>query len=340
MYRINLWPLRTSVPLLVLLTALTAFSQNTRWEYQLPFYGFADNREYFNTVHPPQTIFGARLSPEAGFAFDTTHRVRTGMHLTKEFGSLEDSYLTNLILYYHYQTASTELLMGLFPRQGRTDNFPLFLLNDTLRYFRPNMEGVYLSKRFRNGFQSAWIDWTSRQTNTERETFLAGFHGRINSGRFFFENYFTLYHFAAPIIPIPDDHLRDNAALMLRLGVDATRKSGPDSLTFHASWLASFDRLRSVYDWRTPSGIQLGFYVAEKNLFLNTVFYTGQSQSVAFGDSFYKAKTYARADMGWNLIHHQSVQVRFIFSLHYVEKSLDTQQLLTVSVPVGKSHRP
>lgn len=323
-----------------LLISLNGFSQSFRPEYRLPFYGFADNREYFNTVHPPQTIFGARFSPEGGYQFDSTHRVRVGIHVTKEFGSLENSYLTNPILYYQYQDQKTDLRMGMFPRQGLTDQFPLFLLNDTLRYFRPNMEGVFLKRTFKNGFQAAWIDWTSRQTNTERETFFAGLHGRQQSGRVYFENYFTLYHFAAPAIPIPGDHLRDNASLMLRLGLDATRKNGFDSLTFHASYLTSFDRLRGVYDWRTPSGIQLGFYASEKNLFLNALIYTGDSHSVAFGDSFYKAKTYGRADMGWYLFNQKQVQVRFIFSLHYVEKSLDTQQLLTVTVPTGlSSHR-
>ncbi|MFZ9982919.1 MAG: hypothetical protein ACO3FI_12910 [Cyclobacteriaceae bacterium] len=321
----------------MLFAAITKVTgQNLQWDYRLPFYGFADNREYFNTVHPPQTIFGARFSPEAGYSPDSLHSVRFGMHITKEFGSLENDYLFNPILYYQYKDRKTELLMGMFPRQGLVDQFPLFLLNDTLRYFRPNVEGVFLKRKFKNGFQAAWVDWTSRQTNTERETFLAGMHGRQQQGRLYFENFFTLYHFSSPIIPIPGDNLRDNAALMLRLGVNATGKTGLDSLTFHTSWLTSFDRLRGVYDWRTPSGMQLGFFVAEKNLFLNALWYSGQSQSVAFGDSFYKARTYGRADMGWYLFNKPSVQVKFVFSIHYIEKSLDTQQLLTVQIPTGR----
>ena len=321
------------------LAGLTVQAQQKTWEYRLPFYGFADNREYFNTVHPPQTIFGARLSPEGGYRFDSLHKVRAGLHLTREFGSLDKAYLIRPILYYQYEDKKNNLLMGMFPRQGLTDAVPLFLLNDTLRYFRPNMEGVYLSRKFRYGFQSAWIDWTSRQTETERETFLAGFHGRQQRGRIFFDNYFTLYHFSSPIIPIPGDRLRDNASLLLRLGVDASGKTGADSLSFSVSWLKSFDRLRGVYDWRRPSGAQFGFFIAEGNLFLNALYYKGQSHSVAFGDSFYKAKTYARADMGWQLFNKESVQVRFVFSLHYVERSMDTQQLLTVTVPADKLRR-
>lgn len=331
---------RLCLTLIVLTIAgINVLAQQKAWEYRLPFYGFADNREYFNTVHPPQTIMGSRLSPEGGYRFDSLHKVRAGLHLTREFGSLDRAYLIKPILYYQYQDNKNTLLMGMFPRQGLTDGFPLFLLNDTLRYFRPNMEGAYLSRKFRKGFQSAWIDWTSRQTNTERETFLAGFHGKQQLGKFFFENYFSMYHFSSPIIPIPGDKLRDNASLMLRLGLDATGTTAADSLSFSVSWLKSFDRLRGAYDWRTPSGAQFGFYIAEGNLFLNALYYKGKSHSVAFGDSFYKAKTYARADMGWMLFNKESVQVRFVFSLHYVERSMDTQQLLTVTVPASNLRR-
>lgn len=331
----NLKNFRTLVAVLST-TCSVLYGQSSNWNYRLPFYGFGDNREYFNTVHPPQTILGVRLSPEGGYNIDSSHHVRAGMHITKEFGSLEGDYLTNLILYYQYRDDQTELLMGMFPRQGLTDNFPLFLLNDTLRYFRPNMEGIYLRRKFKNGFQAAWVDWTSRQTLTERETFLAGMHGRQNIGRIYVENYFTLYHFSSPIIPIPDDRLRDNASLLLRLGTDLTGGSRLDSLTFNLSLLTSFDRLRGKYDWRTPSGLQFGVFASKNNFYLNALYYRGESHSVAFGDSFYKAKTYARADLGWFLFKKESVQVRFVFSLHYVERSMDTQQLLTVTIPAGR----
>lgn len=316
----------------MLLISLLAQSQQRQFEYVLPFFGFADNREYTNTVHPPQTIFGTRISPEAGFLLDSAHRLRVGLHLIKEFGSEENAYLHNPIMYYQYVNLKVDFYMGFFPRAGLLDQYPLPLLNDTLRYFRPNVEGTYLKLKVGKGYQTAWIDWTSRQTDTNRETFLTGTSGRQSIGNFFFDNYFVLYHYAGPAEPIPDDHIRDNAGLMLRLGIDLSRKTFFDSLSLNVAWLGSFDRLRNVYDWQTPFGFQYGFFMQKKNFYCNTYLYTGEGQSIAYGDSFYKAPVYGRADLGYEFIKQRAVQIRFVFSLHYIEEKLDNQQLLTILV--------
>ncbi len=314
------------------LLALQSNAQQREFEYYIPFFGFADNREYTNTVHPPQTIFGARISPEVGFLLDSTHRFRVGLTLTKEFGSEQSTYLHNPVLYYQYVKPDVDFYMGFFPRIGLLDQYPLPLLNDTLRYYRPNVEGIFLRLKVGRGYQAAWIDWTSRQTDTERETFLTGFSGRQTMGKFFLDNYFVLYHYAGPAVPIPGDHIRDNAGLMLRFGVDLSRKVFFDSLSLNVSWLASFDRLRNVYDWQTPTGLQYGVFIQKKNFYCNALLYSGEEQSIAYGDSFYKAPLYGRADFGYEFLKKESVQVRFVFSLHYIEEKLDNQQLLTVLI--------
>lgn len=316
----------------MLLISLLTQAQQRQFEYVLPFFGFADNREYTNTVHPPQTIFGARISPEAGFLLDSAHRLRVGLHLTKEFGSEENTYLHNPIMYYQYVKPKVDFYMGFFPRTGILDQYPLPLLSDTLRYFRPNVEGIYLKLKVGKGYQTAWIDWTSRQTDTNRETFLTGTSGRQTIGNLFFDNYFLLYHYAISGEPSPDDNIRDNAGLMLRLGIDLSKKTFFDSLSLSVAWLGSFDRLRDVYDWRTPSGFQYGFFIQKKSFYCNTYLYTGDGQSLAYGDSFYKAPVYGRADSGYEFIKQRAVQVRFVFSLHYIEEKLDNQQLLTVLI--------
>jgi len=315
----------------VLFFSLHSFAQRS-FEYYFPFNGFADNREYTNTVHPPQTIFGARISPEVGFLLDSTHRLRVGAHVMKEFGSRQNAYQVNPILYYQYNKPEVGFYMGFFPRTGLLDQYPLALLNDTLRYFRPNVEGTFLRVNVGRGYQTAWIDWTSRQTEIERETFLTGFSGKQNIGRFFLDNYFVLYHYAGPAVEIPDDHIRDNAAFMVRAGMDFPKRIFFDSLSLQVSWLVSFDRLRNVYDWRTPSGFEYSFFLRKKNFYCNTLLYSGDRHSIAYGDSFYKAPVYGRADFGYNFFRRGSMQMKFVFSLHYIEEKLDHQQLLTVFI--------
>lgn len=323
----------------ILMAAFNGQAQQKSYEYYVPFYGFTDNREYTNTVHPPQTIFGARISPELGILLDSTHRFRFGVHVMKEFGSAESDFLVNPIAYYQYKDKKVDFYMGMFPRIGLLDKYPLPLLNDTLRYYRPNVEGILLKVNLGKGFQSAWIDWTSRQTDVQRETFLTGFAGRAYAGRFFFDDYFVLYHYAGPAVDIPDDHIRDNAGLMLRAGYDFSGKTFFDSLSVSVSWLQSFDRLRNVYDWQTPSGFQYEVFLQKDRLFCNALLYAGERHSIAFGDSFYKAPVYGRADFGYQFFDREFIKLRFVYSLHYVEEQLDNQQLLTVLFRTGNSSR-
>ncbi len=320
---------------LLFLSSFHSHAQSKNFEYYVPFFGFADNREYRNSVHRPQTIFGARISPEVGYLLDSTHRLRVGVHLMKEFGSEQNKYLHNPILYYQYEKPTVNFKMGFFPRAGLLDQYPLALLNDTLQYYRPNIEGIFLRLKFRHGYQDAFVDWTSRQTATNRETFLIGFSGRQTMKRFFLDHYFLLYHFAGTKTPQPNDHIRDNLGFMLRLGVDLSRKVFFDSLSLHVSWLASFDRLRHVYDWRTPSGFQYGFFLQKKKFFCNAVLYSGDAQDITFGDSFYMSPMFIRADLGYEFIKKEAIRLRFVLSLHYLEKKLDNQQVLTVFIATG-----
>jgi hypothetical protein len=325
--------------LMFMMTGVNSYSQQKAFEYYVPFYGFTDNREYTNTVHPPQTIFGARISPEFGILMDSAHRFRVGAHIMKEFGSGESNFQVNPILYYQYVDKRVDFYMGMFPRMGLLDRYPLALLNDTLRYYRPNVEGILLKVKLGRGYQSAWIDWTSRQTEVQRETFLTGFAGRAYAGRFFFVDYFALYHYAGPAVDLPDDHIRDNAALLLRAGYDLSGKTFFDSLSVSVSYLQSFDRLRNVYDWQTPNGFQYEVFLKKGNFFCNALFYSGDRQSIAYGDSFYKAPVYGRSDFGYQFFDREFVKVRFVYSIHYVEEQLDNQQLLTVLFKTGGSSR-
>ena len=69
-------------------------------EWKTGFFGFFDNREYFNTFIIPQTIGGANISAEAGFAVNANNRFRAGLSYTYEYGSKGDYLLPDVILYY------------------------------------------------------------------------------------------------------------------------------------------------------------------------------------------------------------------------------------------------
>ena len=311
----------------------TGIAQN--FEYQVLFEGIADNREYFNPIALPQTIMGSRGAFEIGVEIDN-HRIRGGFSHLYEFGSHLDFHEPKLTLYYQFEDDKKEFLFGAFPRKGKI-NFPLAMLSDTLLYYRPNIEGLFLESRWDWGKQNVFVDWTSRQTETERENFLVGFSGEIAHENLFLQNYILLFHNAGPAIDIPGDHIKDFLGFAFQAGA-RTNKNTPVQAEIKAGILHSSYRERSVTD---------GFINAEslfaeakaryKNLAIKSALSSGGSHKFAFGDKFYGAKNYLRTDLIWHFINHEKIKAKVNYSFHIIDwADLDQQQQLSLIYIFGK----
>src|SRR5690606_4867547 len=193
-----------------------AIAQN--YEYQVLFEGIGDNREFSNSNKAmSQSILGSRGAFEIGLEIDG-HRIRGGLSHLLEFGSELEYHKPKLTLYYQFSDAKKDFLFGAFPRRGRID-FPLAMLTDTLLYYRPNLEGLFGEVRWDWGHQNGFVDWVSRQTDVNRENFMAGFSGEIFHNKLFFENHLLLFHDAGPAIDIPGDHIKDYLGFALQGGI-------------------------------------------------------------------------------------------------------------------------
>lgn len=307
-------------------------AQELKWN--IGFDGIADNREYFNTLTTPQTILGARLRGELGFDFDNYHQIRGGLNYLYEFGAIDTLLLPDITMYYHAEKEPFNFYMGTFPRKKLLD-YPLALITDTLLYYRPNIEGLYL-KLFGNwGYENVWIDWTSRQTNVDRETFLFGFSGSINRKIFFLQHYFIMYHFAGPAIPIPNDQLRDNGGLVIRSGINLSTMIGIDSLTISTGIVNSIDRLRGVYDWTLKYGSISEIHVNYKAYGINGLVYFGEGHDFMYSEGFYKATLYGRLDLFFTPLQFDRINGRFMLSFHFIEGSIDYSQSFLLSVDIA-----
>jgi hypothetical protein len=307
-------------------------------EWAVGFDGFLDNREYQNSVQYPQTIFGARTWLELGGNIDQIHRLRAGFNYMYEFGSTYNAIKPSPVLYYQLHYNPVNFYIGAFPRRDLLD-FPLALLTDTLNYYRPEMEGMYLSYNAgRWGYENVFIDWTSRQTNNDFEQFMYGFSGRFNYSILYFTHHFLMGHFARPSIPPPDFHLRDNGGFDLNLGADLSHLTFFDTLSISGGLLVSLDRIRGIYDgWETPAGFLAQANLGYRCLGLKGTYYRGQGHEFLYGDSFYKAKEYGRLDFFWQPFKRKNVQGKIVFSLHFIEQSLDYSQQVMISVNIGGS---
>jgi len=261
---------------------------------------------------------------------DSAHRIRLGINAIHEFGSPEFTSKVDPVIYYQYQKDNWNFYMGAFPRLNLLDHYPRAIFQDTFSYYRPNVEGMLVKLNTRTGHQIVWIDWTSRQTDIDRETFLFGLSGYHKTGILFTSHYAMMFHNALPGIRIPGDHIQDNGAAALKVGVDLSGKTVFDSLTINTGGLISFERTRTIGDWQTPVGLLLEMHAGYKRFGITNSLYLGEGHNLINGDKFYTAKQYNRTDISFTPIRYRNIEGKFTFSLHMLEGVTDSQQAFSL----------
>ena len=324
---------------ILIFSAGSTFAQEL--EGNLSFFGFMDNREYMKSGRYSQTIFGTRISPEVGLRIDSVHRLRVGFNALYEFGSQRANFFDKIepVIYYQYEKKNVDFFIGSFPRQNLVDDYPRALLSDTLNYYRPNVQGMlgkYETSTFR---EIIWLDWTSRQTNIDRETFIFGLSGKYQPNKFFISHQAYMFHNAGAAIEVPGDNLQDNGAATVKLGVDLSKSTFLDSLTIAAGGMMSFERTRSVSDFVTPKGFVADLYLGYKRFSITNTFYAGEGHHLILGDKFYDAKTYNRIDFGWTPILFKNISGRFVFTYHYADGIMDNQQAFFLRYNISGSKK-
>lgn len=321
--------------LLFVFASISLHTKSQQLEGQLNFHGFADNREYAKSDRYSQTIFGTRISPEIGVLIDSTHRVRVGLNALHEFGGRDFFRKVDPVIYYQYQKNKWNFFVGAFPRLNLLDDYPKALLADTLNYYRPNIEGMLLKYETETFKETIWIDWTGKQTDTDRETFLFGLSGKYQPGRFFISHYGYMFHNALSAISPPNQYLEDNGALQTQVGLDFSKQTFLDSLTISAGGMLSIERVRSLGTSSIPKGFISNVYAGYKKFSLANTFYTGEGHHLINGDAFYTAKTYDRLDLGWTPIMFKNIEGKFTVTLHFLENIIDSQQAFSLRYKLG-----
>lgn len=330
----------TTYLFLLILSFLTAFqkAQGQKIGLKIDFLGYADNREYKAPYSIPKTFFGATLSPNLYFQLDSNHRIYGGLHFNQEFGiNKENKNRINPIAYYNYQTSKIDFAIGFIPRYERTKDIHRMVLADTFQYDRPNLEGMYFQYKNKGFRQAVFIDWTNKQGFQNREQFIAGISGKYQKGIVYLQNEGLLYHNALSANDSLDEHIQDNAIVMLRLGVDLSEKTFLDSLTIDAGATYGFDRVRSVYEMQKSPGFISNIYLGYKRFFLANTLYLGKAVNLPNGDPFYHRAQYDRIDIGWIPFKTERIDGKFTASFHASKGYFDNQQSFTLRYRFGRA---
>jgi hypothetical protein len=298
---------------------------------------FFDNREYYNNYVQPQSMLGARTFASGGFAVDNSNSFLAGVDYLYEFGSKSNISDVLPIIYFNHQSKYAQVKMGAFPRKDLIC-LPYVLQIDTFQYYRPNVEGIFLKFFKPWGYQKLWLNWTSRQTDSDRETFLIGGTGIINPNKWFIRYDFIMYHFAGTAIKHPNDHIRDNGGLVFSAGLDLSDLTDMDSLVIQSGLTMSYDRIRNVYDLDFRTGNITEIVGCYKVVGLRSTTYFGQGQTQMVGDGLYSAKFYSRLDIFLNLFRKSKVKSLVEFSLHFLPEVVDVSQRFVIYITFdGKS---
>jgi hypothetical protein len=303
--------------------------------------GFMDNREYKDFVARSRTYSGTRTALDFGLNIDSLNHFVVGANAIHEFGAIPYFLKADPVAYYKFNNKNWLFNIGEFPREGLLDNYPRALLNDTLRYYRPNVEGMLLrfNNTNKNLNETLWIDWVSRQTDTQREEFLFGMSGKYSPdprGPFYISHYFLLLHDAGAAILLPNDHIMDNGGAQVRLGLDFSHKTVLDSLSFEAGVMASLERTRGVDQLQTPKGFVASTYLSYFRFALFEEFYAGQGSHILYGDSFYEKKFYNRLDFILTPFVANRLKGQFIFSVHRTPGYTSNQEAFRLTYDLGR----
>ena len=317
-------------------TSVSVFSQDLL--YKAGLHNFFDNNEFADCpVGFSQTMAGVHFAPQIGLEWDNKHRIFAGIDAMHEYGSEKIIGYYDPIAYYEFDNNPFRFYMGAFPRNMALEKYPIFFFQDSISNYRPIMTGLfweYYSKK--NDYINIWLDWTSRQTIKNRETFFMGWSGRYNHDIFYGQHFGYMFHFAGSMDTNIHTPVHDNGRIWTALGIDLSSKTPLNELDINAGWAVGLEQDRATdAGWYSPQGLLSQIRAEYRGLGVFNTYYKGGSQGMSFdefgsqlywNDRLYQATSYNRLDGYLYFLKTDVIILKFIFSLHFVEPGIYTSQ--------------
>lgn len=324
------------------------------FEWNANAYTFFDNSEFQGCKYGnSQTLSAVRLSPEFGIGWADKYKLMAGIHVQKDFGSKEIIDHADIIAYFDYfqqhKRVSQHFVMGAFPRDGLLDNYSDYFIQDSIRYFRPNMTGFFYQVEGRVGFVNVWLDWTGLQSKTMRETFFIGVSGEARYKAFAGGGEFYMFHYANTLPASGDECVHDNMLGHFWAGIDMHywQWRFVNRLRLTAGLLAGVERKRD--DGLTPVKTPLGLQVClDANIWrfgVYALYYYGDKRftvptddhaATYWGDPLLQSGNCLNALVYYDLFRWDGIKGKIGYRFHVVDGKLYHQQLLTLSVNLNK----
>jgi hypothetical protein len=285
---------------------------------------------------------GVQVAPEFGVVWDTINKVNVGVNLLHEFGSsnaIDKFYPT---AYFESYRGPIRFIMGAFPRSRAIENYPRLFFQDSISYYRPNINGIFTEYRKGNNYFNVWLDWTGLQSKTMNEEFFIGFSGKYKPGIFYLQHFGAMFHYAGKMDPVVEEPLHDNLLFLTSAGIDLSGKTCFSRLEANVGWAIRLERSRADNSgWIKSNGFLSETRVEYKWFGLFNTFYIGDNMmhyyselgnKLYWGDPSYRAKTSDRADFYISFLQSQTVDLKLTYSLTSMENRIYHEQMLKVII--------
>lgn len=325
------------------------FAQKLEWS--VDFSTIFDNREGDNKMTDTRTFFQTQLAPEIGISLlDGRHRLMGGIVWTQPIGCEWDGHRLSPTLYYRYTgPKGWDMALGMFPRSLLHTPMPDYIWNDSTYYTQHNIRGAMASYTGRNGYFEAIVDWRAMQSATQREAFNIITRGEYQrpQSKFIAGGLVMMNHFALTKPANPDDHIVDNFIVNPYIGLDLTRSTGLDSLTFRLGALTSITRNRAYEKWKIPTGARLQVDLAWKWFRWHNVSYIGGRLFPYYhefgalldqGEPYYQSKWYNRTTLQGIIFDNRYVNLRASLDFNLAENNFTFYQRIILRVYFDSSN--
>lgn len=300
--------------LLILFASISCLTFSQDFDWYLNFENIADNREYDHSIGHDQTIFGVRVDGAVGLLQDSVSGLYGGVNYFYEYGADVDEVPLALNLYYVIDREDFGFYAGSFNRK-KVLTAPLFMISDTISYYEPNMGGMSFEIRRQWGHQNLFVDWTGRQSEVRRESFMAGTSGLYQKGQFYIENYAYMYHYALRSVWDEDENIQDNGVASAFFGFDVSDKTVFNTLKFDVGGIANYDRKRPN-DLTYQGGMMARASLYYKRFGADMTSYWGDALILPLGDPLYKNGNYTRLTFSAVPIVGKYIESVFKWSVH------------------------
>jgi hypothetical protein len=326
----------------ITLGVLPLAAQTPDWKVGL--FHFFDNTEFAGSSYiNDQTMAGIRFTPQVGLKFGQTQRVWVGVDAFRNYGSsvfLDDITPTAS---YEYQSEGFRFQMGRFAKGHSLDAFSRAFFQDSILFFRPNIDGFMLNWQGKDFCAMAYLDWTGKQDSTVHEAFFIGGSVCYRPSVFVAEMQLLMFHHAGSLL---DPGVRDNLMAHPAIGFDLGKKTLLDDFQVSLGWLGGIERNRSQSSgFEVRNGALLEIDARYRKLGLKSSSYWGEGLMVDYanmgselywGDPLYCGKTYHRVDLSYDFLRSRVVRARLNMSNHFSEGRYYTEQSLTVQVDLDR----